>query len=34
MKQINIPSDVKFEKCRREFCVFHSGGGDIEQYLK
>lgn len=34
IKQINTPSDVRCEKCRTEFSVSHSGGGDIEQHLK
>ncbi|XP_047036755.1 protein FAM200B-like [Helicoverpa armigera] len=34
IKQINTPSDVRCEKCRTEFSVAHSGGGDIEQHLK
>ncbi|KAL4721217.1 hypothetical protein ACJJTC_019542 [Scirpophaga incertulas] len=34
IKQINTPSDVRCEKCRTEFSVSHSGGGDIEHNLK
>ncbi|KFM78507.1 hypothetical protein X975_11411, partial [Stegodyphus mimosarum] len=34
MKQTNTPSGVRWEKCRTELSVSHSGSGDIEQHLK
>ncbi|GFR11159.1 uncharacterized protein TNCT_543551 [Trichonephila clavata] len=34
IKQINTPSNVRCEKCRRQFSVSHGGAGVIEQHLK